>query len=117
MECFNLDDNLKRNPVIKLNSLKALLLLLLLVQCTLNSSGEATKSREGVQILQAQELYGDLFDHVQTRTDLFPDSKTFVDVIPKKPVGEIREAFADLENKESTGVMIDFLNIITIKVE
>jgi alpha,alpha-trehalase len=38
------------------------------------------------------QLYGDLFVEVQM-TRVFPDGKTFVDAIPKKPVAEIMKAY------------------------
>lgn len=62
-----------------------------------------------IQILPPQELYGDLFYEVQSRSDLFHDSKTFVDAKPKREVDEILSDFENLENKQSTEVMMGFL--------
>ena len=107
---FNLDYNLNRTTVIKQHFIKALLVLLFFSSCSTQPLGEATSSEgQAVRILPPQELYGDLFDNVQTRTDLFPDSKTFVDVIPKKPVGEILAAFESLEDKETAKTVMTFL--------
>jgi len=107
---FNLEYNLNLMNVIRHTSIKALFALLLFAACTATSTNETpASSRETIRILPPQELYGDLFDNVQTRTDLFPDSKTFVDVIPKKPVSEILAAFDVLEDKDSPDEMIRFL--------
>jgi alpha,alpha-trehalase len=42
-----------------------------------------------------QELYGPLFAAVQER-DILADGKTFVDAVPKRPIGEIMADFANL---------------------
>ncbi len=51
-----------------------------------------------VIILPPEDLYGDLFYDVQTNNEIFPDSKTFVDAVPKFSVTEIRENYAQLED-------------------
>ena len=58
-----------------------LLFLALLIACVPQESEKsAAVSSAEIKILPPQDLYGELFDEVQERTDLFPDSKTFVDV-------------------------------------
>lgn len=81
------------------------LFALILVAC---QQPQETPS-QGVQILPPTDLYQDLFYDVQTRTDLFPDSKTFVDVIPKRDVTEILEAYDNLENKDDKEVLLSFI--------
>lgn len=68
---------------------------------------ETTLSREA-EILPPEELYGELFYDVQSDKDLFPDSKTFVDVVPLYDVQEIRENYAAMEMK-TTPFLLDFL--------
>lgn len=94
----------------KKTNLTLLVLTLLLISCSTKQSpvgnaGSATT----VQIASPEVLYGDLFYEVQTRTDLFPDSKTFVDAIPSRDIKSILAEFETLEDKEDTEVMINFL--------
>lgn len=56
-----------------------------------------------VQILPPAELYGDLFYDVQDR-EIFPDSKTFVDVIPQYNVGLIKQRYNMLEDTTHQGI-------------
>ncbi|MEQ9232084.1 MAG: trehalase family glycosidase, partial [Cyclobacteriaceae bacterium] len=81
------------------------LLVFLLLACQPTQES----ARQEVQILPPPDLYQDLFYDVQSRSDLFPDSKTFVDVIPKRDVEEILAAYDELENKEDKKVLIIFL--------
>lgn len=81
------------------------LLVFLLLAC--QPTQKPTKQE--VRILPPPELYRDLFYDVQSRSDLFPDSKTFVDVIPKRNVEEILAAYDELENKEDKDVLLKFL--------
>ena len=96
--------------MIRLHRITILFLFALVVACSSpeKNTSEASDSPV-VQILSPEELYGDLFYEVQSRTDLFPDSKTFVDVIPIREVQSILTDFSALESKESSAVMIDFL--------
>ena len=91
-----------------LNRGVGVLFVVALLGCTSQNAG-SEEQREEVRIVPPQELYGDLFYEVQNRTDLFPDSKTFVDVIPNGNVDNILEEYKNLENKESSEVMIKFL--------
>ena len=51
------------------------------------------------QIRGPDEIYGDLFEVVQTR-HIFPDSKTFVDATPISDVSGIMRAFANLDRDD-----------------
>ena len=62
-----------------------------------------------IRILPPEELYGDLFYDVQSRDDLFPDSKTFVDCVPKKELPAILDAYSKLEDKENRDVLYGFI--------
>lgn len=84
----------------------SILFLLFLVGCQPGTESTAT---EAVKILPPQDLYGQLFYDVQTRTDLFPDSKTFVDCVPKFPASTILSNYSALEGKEDTETMMSFL--------
>ncbi len=90
--------------------LSFIIINLFLVGCSLNKPAQTEESTpDKVKILSPEALYGDFFYEVQTRTDLFPDSKTFVDVIPKREVEEILVDYEALEDKERTEVMMSFL--------
>lgn len=92
----------------KHNSFIAILIVFQLhFSCT---QQKESKSEEGTVLIQApEELYEDLFFEVQGRTDLFPDSKTFVDAIPKREVKAILEDFNKL-NDRSKHSMTTFLD-------
>lgn len=49
------------------------------------------------------EIYGELFDVVQSR-HIFPDSKTFVDATPNSDVASILEDFDDVDHDDSDAV-------------
>ena len=50
----------------------------------LNACSSAVKTEEkSVSIFPPEELYGDLFYEVQENENLFADSKTFVDAVPR----------------------------------
>lgn len=80
-----------------------LVAILFFTQC------QPSKPAEGVKILPPEQLYGDLFYDVQLRDDLFPDSKTFVDCIPKRDVSEILADYKVLESKKDKEVLLNFL--------
>jgi alpha,alpha-trehalase len=82
------------------------LLFLLLSSCA-QVKDTTTTARDAV-ILPPEELYGDLFFDVQQDEDIFPDSKTFVDVIPFTDVEEIREKYSRLEPR-TTPFLLNFL--------
>lgn len=82
------------------------ILFLLLSSCA-QVKDTTTTSRDAV-ILPPEELYGDLFFDVQQDEAIFPDSKTFVDVIPFTDVEEIREKYSRLEPR-TTPFLLNFL--------
>lgn len=67
--------------------------LILIISC---SPVKNIPAHREIQILPPEELYGELFYDVQSNPDIFPDSKTFVDVIPKKDIRDITKAYRDL---------------------
>ncbi|MGB8705089.1 MAG: trehalase family glycosidase, partial [Gillisia sp.] len=71
---------------------------LFIVSCATEQTVEAP------QILPPSELYGPLFYKVQQDASLFPDSKTFVDAVPKYSVEKIREDYADLKDTSDAGI-------------
>jgi alpha,alpha-trehalase len=56
-----------------------------------------------------EALYKDLFFAVQSNDSIFPDSKTFVDCIPKYPVNEILEKYAALPDNHQARVLKPFI--------
>lgn len=70
---------------------------------------QTKKEQTPPKILAPEDLYGQLFYDIQSRNDLFPDSKTFVDCIPLKEVSEILQAYERLEGKEDADVLMAFL--------
>lgn len=93
---------------IRFSQLAYILTGLLLFSCQPQNNDSSTVQE--IVIDTPEKLYGDLFYDVQMRTDLFPDSKTFVDCIPKKSPSEIQSAYKELENKEDAEVMKSFLD-------
>jgi len=80
-----------------------LLTFLLFVAC------QPAETSRSVQVLPPEELYGDLFYDVQSRDDLFPDSKTFVDCLPNKELSVILEAYELVENRADKDVLFGFI--------
>ena len=76
----------------------SLALYLFIVSCATEQTVEAP------QILPPSELYGPLFYKVQQDASLFPDSKTFVDAVPKYSVEKIREDYADLKDTSDAAI-------------
>lgn len=56
-----------------------------------------------VEVLPPDELYGDLFYDAQNK-QIFPDSKTFVDVIPEYNVGLIRQRYGMLDDTSKVAI-------------
>ena len=65
----------------------------------------ACKSNETKQDISPEKLYGQLFYDVQNNVNLFSDSKTFIDCIPKYDVQKILEKYADLKDKSDASIM------------
>ncbi len=78
--------------------------ILILVQCQQKEAIEGS-----LKVHPPEDLYGDLFYDVQSRDDLFPDSKTFVDCIPKRNVDAILEDYSTLVSKDDKDVLMNFL--------
>src|SRR5690606_30408461 len=74
------------------------LLLVFLQSC---SAGKGASLENEIIVLPPEELYGDLFYDVQSNNEIFPDSKTFVDAVPKVSPQEIRNNYELLEDKSS----------------
>ena len=76
----------------------------------LNACSSAVKTEEkSVSIFPPEELYGDLFYEVQENENLFADSKTFVDAVPRNAPKEIRKKYAE-EQPETKAELKDFIN-------
>ncbi|AVR45903.1 trehalase [Christiangramia fulva] len=56
-----------------------------------------------VEVLPPGELYGDLFYDAQNK-QIFPDSKTFVDVVPEYNVGLIRQRYRMLDDTSKAAI-------------
>ena len=65
-------------------------------------------SQNSIQIQPPEELYGQLFYDVQADTNVFKDSKSFVDAIPLFDVAVIREQYKML-NPKSDSTIVDFI--------
>ena len=89
-----------------MNKILPFLLLLLVFSCQV---AEKETTNPTVEIDTPEALYGQLFEDAQLRTDLFPDSKTFVDCVPLKAPSEIVALYEQLENKEDKDVLLGFL--------
>ncbi|MCB7479731.1 alpha,alpha-trehalase TreF [Christiangramia sediminis] len=82
-----------------------LLIISLFISCKIgpDPEQELDKIENEIEILPPAELYGELFYDVQTR-EIFPDSKTFVDVKPEYNVGLIRQRYNMLEDTTTKGI-------------
>ncbi|MDR5589827.1 alpha,alpha-trehalase TreA [Christiangramia sp. SM2212] len=91
-------------------SIKYLLVIALLVSCKIgpDPEQELEKIENEIEILPPAELYGDLFYDVQTM-EIFPDSKTFVDVKPQYNVSLIRQRYNMLDDTTKNGIT-DFVD-------
>ena len=65
-------------------------------------------SQEKTQIQTPEVLYGQLFYDVQADTNVFKDSKSFVDAVPLFDVTKIREQYKKLSPKSDSAI-IDFI--------
>lgn len=82
-------------------SILTALSITLLVSCN-------TSRVDNVVIEPPEVLYGRLFYAVQSDKNIFPDSKTFVDCIPKENPSLIREKFSELKDS-STATLKAFI--------
>ncbi|MEE2770947.1 MAG: alpha,alpha-trehalase TreF [Bacteroidota bacterium] len=83
----------------------AFLVIFLLAGCKSgpDPDQELQMVQEEIEILPPGELYGDLFEQVQTRS-LFQDSKTFADAVPQYNVGLIRQRYEMLDDTTTEGL-------------
>ncbi|MFV8226552.1 alpha,alpha-trehalase TreA [Christiangramia aquimixticola] len=98
---------MKNFSVLRLN---LYLVLLILASCKIGPDPEqdVQQLEKEVKILPPDELYGDLFYDVQTKS-IFEDSKTFVDVQPEYNVGLIRQRYSMLNDTTAEGIR-NFVN-------
>ncbi|HSP41197.1 MAG TPA: alpha,alpha-trehalase TreA [Gillisia sp.] len=83
-------------------------ILLLFLQLSCSAVKELPVGND-VIILPPEELYGELFYDVQSNPEIFPDSKTFVDAIPKSSIQEIRHNYSNLDEPD-TRELKEFIN-------
>lgn len=88
-----------------LSYLNYLLIISFFISCKIgpDPEQEIEKIENEIEILPPAELYGELFYDVQTR-EIFPDSKTFVDVKPEYNVGLIRQRYNMLDDTTVQGI-------------
>ncbi|HKK41456.1 MAG TPA: alpha,alpha-trehalase TreA [Bacteroidales bacterium] len=67
-------------------------------------AGCNTPKVENVTIEPPEILYGKLFYAVQSDKNIFPDSKTFVDCIPREDPSLIRKKFSELQDTSSEAI-------------
>jgi len=72
------------------------------------SSGCQKQTEQSIDVGTPEALYGQLFYDVQ-KSDIFPDSKTFVDCVPKESPVSIRKAYENLADKDDTKVLKQFV--------
>jgi alpha,alpha-trehalase len=65
-------------------------------------------ARQPVDVGTPRALYGQLFYEVQ-QSDIFPDSKTFVDCVPEESPAEIRRAYEKISDKNDPRVLKEFV--------
>lgn len=84
--------------------LLSILLFVLLLGCTTDSVPETTDNPRDSFLSRAPErIYPRLFEEVQL-AEVFPDSKTFVDAVPKASTQEIMEAYEKAKAKEDFSI-------------
>lgn len=82
--------------------------LLLFLHMSCSAVREQTVESEVIS-LPPEELYGELFYDVQSNPEIFPDSKTFVDAIPKSGIKEINTNYNELV-EPGTRELKEFIN-------
>ena len=85
--------------------LSYIFILFLVFSCKIGPEAEQELEtiENKVEILPPDELYGDLFYDVQTQ-EIFPDSKTFVDLVPDYNVGLIRQRYRMLDDRTDESI-------------
>jgi len=87
---------------------KNLVFLILFLLTLFNCSKPDSKTV--IQIAEPEELYGQLFHDIQSAKIVFPDSKTFVDCIPRYNVNTILKRYSELTGKQDSATMAGFIN-------
>ncbi|MDN3594750.1 alpha,alpha-trehalase TreF [Zunongwangia endophytica] len=62
-------------------------------------------SKEEISILPPEQLYGDLFYDIQQNEDLFSDSKTFVDAVPRRSLDSIKSDYSNIKDSSKTYIL------------
>lgn len=70
-----------------------------------------------IVILPPDELYGQLFHDVQSNNNIFKDSKTFVDCVPKYHPDLIRKKYTDLKDHSDSSLFVFVKDNFTIPAE
>jgi alpha,alpha-trehalase len=66
------------------------------------------QTTQPIDVGTPEALYGQLFYDVQ-KSDIFPDSKTFVDCVPKESPAKIRKAYEGVADRDDTKVLKQFV--------
>lgn len=90
-------------------SFKTLLWLFLVLALRTNSNAATSIHQTQNTFVSPEKLYKDLFYAVQSNDSIFPDSKTFVDCIPKYPVNKILDKYAALPDNHQARVLRQFI--------
>ena len=85
-------------------SIYVLLVVLAIIACKEESKQKITKEEKEIVVLPPEELYGDLFYDIQQNENLFNDSKTFVDAIPKKSLDSIKSEYEKIKDHGDTAI-------------
>lgn len=86
------------------NKILILFALILLQVCS-----SSCHSQGKIQIQTPEVLYGQLFYDIQADTNIFKDSKSFVDAVPLIDVTKIREQYKKLSPKSDSAI-VDFIH-------
>lgn len=81
--------------------------------CTSSKSGH-----QKPEYKTPEELYGQLFYDIQSNDSIFPDSKTFVDCMPRYDINAILKKYNKLKNKKNSKALSSFIekNFIIPKI-
>ena len=89
----------------QLKSVYTFLIFLCFLGCKEEAGQETTAVEKEVVILPPEELYGDLFYDIQQNENLFSDSKTFVDAVPKKNIDSIRAEYQKIKTEGDSAIL------------
>lgn len=89
----------------QLKSVYTFLIFLCFLGCKEEAEQETTAVEKEVVILPPEELYGDLFYDIQQNENLFSDSKTFVDAVPKKNIDSIRAEYQKIKTEGDSAIL------------